>query len=261
MDSETAKLGELNTQLTITEAASADARSKISSHGSTENMPEVMQSPLISNLKADINLQESKLQEAGVNLGTNHPLYKSMQSAIASLKAQLQQETQHIARTYVTTEDISRDKASNIRDLIAAQKQKLLSLKNERDVANVMLSDVASAQKAYDAISLRFTQTNLESQSRQTNVSILSVANAPTKPSSPMPVLYTLIAAIVGTLIGISMAFMSEMLDRHVRVAEDIEQSLGIPVLAKLSKQQGAMGRWWRHLRFFRFANKLEFTT
>jgi len=261
LDSETAKLSELNTQLTIIESTSADVRSKMSEHGNTENMPEVMQSPLISNLKADINRLEGKLQEAGVNLGTNHPQYKSMQSEIASLKQQLQEETQHIARTYVTSEDVGRSKADNIRALIAAQKRKLFELKDQRDEANVLLSEVASAQKAYDAVSQRFTQTNLEGQSTQTNVSVLTVANAPIKPSSPIPVLYTLIAAVVGTMIGISLTFMSEMLDRRVRVPEDIEQSLGIPVLAELSKQQSAIVVWWRRLKLFRRGRKLEFTT
>lgn len=261
LDSETAKLSELNTQLTISEAASADARSKMSSRGSTENMPEVMQSPLISGLKADINRLEGKLQEAAVNLGTNHPQYKSMQSEIASLKQQLQEETHHIARSYVTNDDVSRDRAINIRSMIAAQKRKLLDLKDERDEANVLLSDVASAQKAYDAVSQRFTQTNLEGQSTQTNVSVLTAANAPIKPSSPLPLLYTLIAAVVGTVIGIGLSFMSEMLDRRVRVVSDIEQALGIPVLAELSKQQSAIVTWWRRIKLFRRSSPLEFAT
>lgn len=261
LDSETAKLSELNAQLTLIEATSADVRSKMNERGNTENMPEVMQSPLISNLKADINRLEGKLQEAGVNLGTNHPQYKSMQSEIASLKQQLQEETQHIARTYVTSEDVGRSKADNIRALITAQKHKLLELKDQRDEANVLLSEVASAQKAYDAVSQRFTQTNLEGQSTQTNVSVLTVASAPIRPSSPIPVLYTLVAAVIGTLIGISLTFMSEMLDRRVRVPDDLEQSLGIPVLAELSKQPGAIVAWWRRLRLFRRGRKLEFTT
>ena len=261
LDSETEKLADLNTQLTITEATSADTRSKLSARGSTENMPEVMQSPLISNLKADISRLESKLQEAGGNLGKNHPQYKSMQMEILSLRQQLQEETRHIARTYVTNEDVSQDKAINLRALISLQKRKLLELKNERDEANVLLSDVSSAQKAYDAVSQRFTQTNLEGQSTQTNVSVLTVASPPLQPSSPLPLLYTLTAIVLGTLIGIGLTLVREMLDRRVRVTSDIEQSLGIPVLAELRKQQGAIVRWWRRIHVFRKRRPVEFAT
>jgi uncharacterized protein involved in exopolysaccharide biosynthesis len=220
-----------------------------------------MLSPLIYNLKGDINRLESKLKEASINLGSNHPQYKSMQSELSSLKLQLEKETSHIGRSYATTEDVSRDKADNIRSLIAAQKRKLFELKHERDEANVLLSDVTSAQKAYDAVSQRFTQTNLEGQSTQTNVSVLTPAYAPLRPSSPQPKLYTLVAIVIGTLIGIGFSFMSEMLDRRVRVADDIEQSLGIPVLGELSKQQSAMSRWWRNTRILRRHKKIEFST
>jgi uncharacterized protein involved in exopolysaccharide biosynthesis len=219
-----------------------------------------MLSPLINNLKGEINRLESKLREASINLGNNHPQYKSMESELSSLKQQLEKETSHIGRSYATTEDVSRDKAANVRSLIAAQKRKLFELKHERDEANVLLSDVTSAQKAYDAVSQRFTQTNLEGQSSQTNVSILSPAYPSVRPSSPRLKLYTLIAIAIGSLIGIGIALMSEMMDRRVRVADDIEQSLGIPVLGDLRKQQSNMSRWWRNLRIFRRNKKLEFS-
>lgn len=260
LDSETEKLGDLNTQLTIIEATSADTRSKISASSNAENLPEVMLSPLIYNLKSDINRLEGKLREASIKLGSNHPQYQSMQSELDSLKQQLEKETSHIGRSYSTTEDVSRDKAANIRGLIAAQKRKLFELKHERDEANVLLSEVSSAQKAYDAVSQRFTQTNLEGQSTQTNVSVLTPAYSPLRPSSPLPKLYTLIAVVIGTLIGIGFALMSEMMDRRVRIAEDIEQLLGIPVLGELIKQQSAIRRWWRSIRIFRRNKKLEFS-
>jgi hypothetical protein len=53
---------------------------------------------------------------------------------------------------------------------------------------------------------------------------------------------------------------MSEMMDRRVRIAEDIEQLLGIPVLGELIKQQSAIKRWWRSIRIFRRNKKLEFS-
>lgn len=260
LDSETEKLSDLNTQLTIIESTSADTRSKMSSSSSAENMPEVMLSPLINNLKGEVNRLESKLREASVNLGSNHPQYKSMESELASLKQQLDKETSHIGRSYATTENVSRDKAANIRSLIAAQKLKLFELKHERDEANVLLSDVSAAQKAYDAVAQRFTQTNLEGQSNQTNVSILSPAYPSLKPSSPRLFLYTLIALVIGTLLGMGIALLAEMMDRRVRVADDIEQALGIPVLGDLRKQQSNMSRWWRNLRIFRRNKKLEFS-
>lgn len=261
LDNEMATLSDLSSQLTIVEALTADAQSKQQADSRSSTLTDVRENSLIMNLKSEINTEEAKLQEAAGNLGRNHPQYKSMKAHIDSLKQQLAEETRNITKSFTTTEDVSKDKADNLRKLIAAQKQKILSLKNERDKAAVLLNDVANAQKAYDAVSQRYTQTNLQGQSDQTNVSVLTPAIPPLTPSSPLPMLYTLIAAAVGLVLGVAMAFTMEMVDRRVRVAADIEQNLGLPVLAELSQQQGVVTRWWKNLRLFRRPKTVEFAT
>lgn len=259
LDTEMAKLNDLSSQLTIVEALTADAQSKQSASRSSA-LADVRENSLIMNLKSEINRKEAALREAGGNLGRNHPQYKSMQAELNSLKQQLEEETRNIAQSFSTSENVSSVKADSLRGMIAAQKQRILDLKNARDEAAVLLNEVNNAQKAYDAVSQRYTQTNLMSQSEQTNVSVLTPAIAPLTPSSPLPVLYTLIAAVIGTIFGIALAFTLEMLDRRVRVADDIEQSLGLPVLAELSQQPTAVSRWWRRVRVRR-PKTLEFAT
>ena len=259
LDTEMAKLNDLSSQLTIVEALTADAQSKQSASRSSA-LADVRENSLIMNLKSEINRKEAALREAGGNLGRNHPQYKSMQAELNSLKQQLEEETRNIAQSFSTSENVSSVKADSLRGMIAAQKQRILDLKNARDEAAVLLNEVNNAQKAYDAVSQRYTQTNLISQSEQTNVSVLTPAIAPLTPSSPLPMLYTLIAAVIGTIFGIALAFTLEMLDRRVRVADDIEQSLGLPVLAELSQQPTAVSRWWRRVRVRR-PKTLEFAT
>lgn len=260
LDIEMAKLNDLSSQLTIVEALTADAQSKQSAKGSSA-LADVRENSLIMNLKSEINRQEAELRQAGSNLGRNHPQYKSMQAQLASLKQQLEEETRNISQSFSTSENVSSVKADSLRGMIAAQKQRILDLRNARDEAAVLLNEVNNAQKAYDAISQRYTQTNLMSQSDQTNVSVLTPAIAPLTPSSPLPLLYTLIAAVIGTIFGVALAFTMEMLDRRVRVADDIEQSLGLPVLAELHQQPSAVTRWWRRLRVLRRPKTLEFAT
>ncbi len=260
LDNEMAKLNDLSSELTMVEALTADARSKQSANRSSA-LADVRENSLIMNLKSEINRKEAALREAGGNLGRNHPQYKSMQAELNSLKQQLEEETRNIAQSFSTSESVSTVKADTLRTMIATQKQRILDLKNARDEAAVLLNDVNNAQKAYDAVSQRYTQTNLMSQSEQTNVSVLTPAIAPLTPSSPLPVLYTLIAAVIGTIFGIALAFTMEMLDRRVRISYDIEQSLGLPVLAELSQQPSVVTRWWRRLRVFRRPKTLEFAT
>ena len=242
LDNETAKLNELSTQLTVVQGQTSDAQSKQRSGSASDTLPEVVQNSLIQQLKADIARQEAKLQEFAGNIGRNHPQYKRMESEIAALKQKLEAETRHITSGFATSRTVGRDKESELRAAIEAQKKKLLALKRARDELAVLMRDVDAAQKAYDAVAQRFNQTNLESQFTQTNASVLTPAKEPLEPSSPKILRNALFALIVGTVLGVGAALMLESLDRRIRSADDLAEMLPLPVLGVIPKAVARQG-------------------
>jgi len=261
VDTEMAKLSDLSAQLTAVEALSTDARSKATVGSAADTLPEVMNSSLIQNLKADISRLQGKLREAGGNLGVNHPQYQRMQAELSALRQSLRAETQKIASSYGTSVDVGSDRAGLLRQLIAAQKQKIFELQTQRDEARVLEGEVAAAQKAYDSVAEQYSKTNLEGKATQTNVSVLSAAEPPLQPTAPLPVLYTLIAAVLGTFIGIGVAFLMEMFDRRIRTIEDVEIGMGLPVLAVINRQPSGLRRLWGRVNVLPKPNRpaLEF--
>lgn len=72
------------------------------------------------------------------------------------------------------------------------------------------------------------------------NVSVLSKAvlkDNPT-PVAPNPILNMAIAAVVGLMLGIGIAFLLEYLDTTMKNDQDIEDTLGIPLLGVISPIQ-----------------------
>ena len=249
LDNETAKLNELSTQLTVVQGQTSDAQSKQRSGKASDTLPEVVQNPTIGALKVDIARQEAKLQELAGNLGRNHPQYQRAESEIATLKQKLEVETRHITTGFSTSRAVGKDKETELKAAIEAQKKKLLELKHQRDELAVLMRDVDAAQKAYEAVSQRFNQTSLESQSTQTNVSVLTPAAEPNEPSSPKLVLNMMLSVFAGTLLGVGMALALELLDQRIRSTDDLIEVLQIPVLGVIQKQpRGGSNllRFWR---------------
>jgi chain length determinant protein EpsF len=226
------KLNELQTQLVIAEGQSAEARSKQRTGGDT--LQDVMQNPLINELKAAVARAEAKLQETAGNLGRNHPQYRSQEAELASLQRKLAAETRQVASAIGTSSRVSKGKESEIRAAIDAHKQRILQLKEGRDEAAVLQREVETAQRAYDLVSQRLTQTDLESKNMQTNVSVLTPADAPVEHSSPRLLLNLVLAVFLGTLLGVGAALLAELIDRRVRSAADLAESLGLQVLASI---------------------------
>ena len=237
VDYETTKLAELSSQLTTVQGDTTDSQSKRGSRGDT--IAEVMQSPLINGLKADVARQEAKVQEIGVRLGENHPERQRAESELAALKSRLASETGRINASIETTYRVGKDRERELQGAVGAQKARVLAINKQRDELNVYRRDVESAQRAYETVSQSASQTRLQSLTNQTNVVRLNVATAPVMPSSPRLLVNLLVAAFGGTLLGIACALLLELTNRRVRSAEDLVQMLDLPVLASISSSTG----------------------
>jgi chain length determinant protein EpsF len=247
LDYETQKLNELSTQLTVAQAQGTDSSSKRKSSGSADTMPEVMQSPLVSNLKADIARLESRLKEMSGNLGVNHPQYLRSQAELAELKEKLNAEIGRITSSIGTAGNISKQKENELIAAVSAQKTRILELKKQHDEITLLAREVETAQKSFDAVGQKTTQSRLESQSIQTNIAVLNPATEPIKASKPRVMLNILLAIFVGTLLSVSAALILELMHRRVRSAEDLSMALDLPVLAVL-EPESRPGNWLNRL-------------
>jgi len=229
LDSESIKLNELTSQLTTVQGQTVDARSKLRSGGS--NTPEVQANLVIQGLRSEIARQEAKLKDASGNFGRNHPQYRSMESELAELKARLEAETRHVARSVSAAGAAGSDKEKELKAAIEAQRKRLLELRADRDQLAVLQRDVDAAKNAYSEVERRYTQTSLESQATQTNVFVLRPAVEPIEPSNPKVLRDILLAVVLGAMLGLGAAYFLETRDRHVLCVEDVAQMLQAPVL------------------------------
>ena len=232
---ESTKIAELSGQLVLSEGQSADLESKKKYAGIGDTLADVMQNPVILNLKSELIRQEGKLQEASLNLGKNNPQYQAMESQIASLKQKMADETRQIVDSIKTANSVNLQKRTELKATIESHKQKVIDDSTERDQIAVFERDVESAQRAYDTVVNQYTQSNLQSQSSQTNIIVLTPATEPTKRTSPNLIKNLLIAVFIGTLLGVGAAFVWELLDQRVRTSESLHSATGIPVLIQFT--------------------------
>lgn len=234
LDFETAKLNETSSQLTGLQGQTTDSQSKRGSE-QADTVAEVMQSPVINGLKTEIARVQAKLNESNVNLGKNHPQTQSTEAELASLNLQLDAETRKVTRAIETTYQIGKQREAQLKAALAAQKTRVLSLNKQRDELNVLRRDIESAQRAFEQVSQRASQSNIESRANQTNIAVLNPAVAPALPSRPQVVLNILVSIFLGAGLGVALALILELSNRRVRSTEDLSLSLGLPILGSIA--------------------------
>jgi protein tyrosine kinase modulator len=57
----------------------------------------------------------------------------------------------------------------------------------------------------------------------------------PREPSSPKLALNLALSIVVGAMLGVGIVVLLEMIDRRVRLREDLETELNVPLIAALS--------------------------
>jgi len=241
-DVEAARLGELSAQLSVVLGQVTEAQSKQKSGSAADTLPEIVQNPLIQALKTDVSRAEAKLDEISSEMGSNHPEYQRTRSQVASLRNRLESETNHIIRGINTSLSVGKKRESQLQAAIDAQKRKLLEIKRTRDELGVLTRDVEAAQRAYDQVAQRITQTTLESQFTQANTLILTPAAKPVYPTFPKSILNVWIAIFGGTLLGALAATLAEIVDRRVRSDEDLKCAQ-LPLLGVVERITRRSGR------------------
>jgi chain length determinant protein EpsF len=235
LDIESSRLAELSSQLLTIQALRQDSQSRQrQAGGDGGSMAEVLQSPYIASLKADLSRAEAKLQDLATNVGKNHPDYKNTAAEVANLRARVEAETAKITASFGSTTQVNLRRESEIRAALDAQKKRMLDLTHERDQVAVLQNDVATAQRNLDAVTQRLAQSSLESQTQQTNIYLLTTAVEPMKKSSPRYFLNLLVGIFLGGILGVSAAVFREITDRRVREDQDLSQALGVPLFAKI---------------------------
>jgi polysaccharide biosynthesis transport protein len=243
-DVENMRLLELSSQVVTLQAAAANAAGR-ERQGSLhpESMQEVQKDLLVASLAAELAKQEGRLVELSSRLGTRHPTVIELRDSIGELRARAAQASRRAAASIVTEKKVADERLAEAQQSLQAQRVTVLRLKAQRDQATVLQRELENAQRAYDAVLTRSSQTAMESRGARPNVSVLKVATPPALPSWPKPWIVVGAASVIGLLLAIAVVLMRETSDIRLRSLDDVTDRLGQPVLAVLRGPRAALGQ------------------
>jgi chain length determinant protein EpsF len=234
MDQEVSRLTSLETSLGTALAEQADTSSRTTGSGADDSAA-VLSSPAVQGIKSELARAQTQLTEISSKFGSSHPQRIEIEARVAELRQQLNAEMGRVGRGTKSVNVVAGAKIAELKSLVEGQKKAVLALRSQRDEAAVLLRDVDTAQRAYDAVAQRRTGLANEVKAEQAAARVLSPATEPLNPSKPNIVKNTLVGLILGALGGVGLAFLLEYIDRRVRSADDLVAYSDVPVLGVMS--------------------------
>ena len=185
------------------------------------------------------NYQDAVAQEAlllNSGLGENHPKVKALRAQKEVYTKQLEEQVAIIRSAL----------AKNLKtaQTTRGELQKRLDNINNRQLSSKNLNaSYTRAKNAYikeklllDSVRTRAQTQTMELAMPRIAVSVKQVAEPPSYAARPRVGLNLTLGALVGIVVGLGLAFFIEYLDTSVKTMEDVENLLGVPVLAIIPK-------------------------
>jgi uncharacterized protein involved in exopolysaccharide biosynthesis len=223
----------LSSQYTALQAINAESasRERQAQGPQGDRLPEVLGNPIVGALKADIGRAEAAIQQLTTRLGDAHPQVLEARASVAELRQRLTAETAKATGSVSLSSNINRQRMAEVKASLDAQRDKVLRMKAVRDEGLVLVRELENAQRTYDAILARLTQSTIEGQSTQSNVTQLTVAVPPVQPVSPRVLLNVILSVVIGLLMAVAVVLLLELRNRRVRSMADVVAALDLPVI------------------------------
>jgi uncharacterized protein involved in exopolysaccharide biosynthesis len=126
------------------------------------------------------------------------------------------------------------------RKIVAAPTQELTLTRLEQDVeTNRQIYNLLLEQSKTATLSEALEHVKVESKYR-----IIKPASRPLYPVKPNKAKIGVVALLIGTMMGVGLAFLSEYMDSSLKTIEDVQEWLGIPVLGTIPKMVSGGNEW-----------------
>ncbi|MDN3510648.1 MAG: DUF4388 domain-containing protein [Candidatus Jettenia sp.] len=192
------------------------------------SLPEIMQSPVIQDLRAKLAELKARKLEMITKYGPKHPKMIEINSSIEKLEQGIIDEVQIVRKTIKAELD-------RIVALEKIAQQKGAVAYNEKAINYDMLSlDAESDQEMYDILLKQAKEISLTGNMEKNDIRVVDEAEVPLFPVKPKIFLNIFVSAVLGLTFGVGLAFFLEYMDKTVRTPEDIAQRLGLPMLGMI---------------------------
>lgn len=163
-----------------------------------------------------------------------YPTVVQLKAQVDELNAQINQLASDIRSSIHDQYEIALEQERSLDAQVNELKSATLSEQDRSVQYNILAREVDTNRTLYEGLLQRYKEVSAASGVTSNNISIVDQAETPMSPSSPKLLMNLLLALLLGAATAAGFVFVREQMDDAVRVPEDIERKLGLPVLGSI---------------------------
>jgi succinoglycan biosynthesis transport protein ExoP len=254
------QLSELNSQLILARAASAQAEARyrrirlILDSGQTDAaVSEALDNPVINKLRSSYLDASKKESEFSKQVGENHIQTVRLRGELREYERLIFDELKRIAESYESDFQVAKAREQNLTESLSGA----VGIAAGANVTLVALRQLEREAETYRNLHQTFLQRYQEAVQRQsfpiTEARVITRAAVPGRASHPRTPLVLVLSLLVGGAIGVSLGALFEFRDRAFRTGDQVRSELGLEFLGMLPRVEArrlrrSRIRTWRRM-------------
>ena len=237
-------LGEFTTALAKAqgERIRAEALYQQAKAGDAATLHAVVDNKLIQEYKTRLSKLEGDYQEGLKTYKPGYPKMQQMESQIKELQAKINQESKGALGGLKANYEAALAQEQQIAAKLKESKQTVLGGQDSSFQYNLFKREVDTNRQLYDSLLQRYKEIGVAGGVGINNITVVDKAKVPKFPIKPNLMLNLMIAIALGLGVGVGLALLLEHLDDTIKLPEDMEKLLGLPVLGIIPSTKAADG-------------------
>jgi len=250
----TAKLDELNKELTAAESARMEKESvfRLADGGDTESAAAVAGSSSVKgsgsssglldkleSTKADLKIQ---IAQVSTQFGPAYPKLAELNNQLHEIEAQIQGEMKRVGGRLRGDYLAALQRENMLRAALEEQKQQENKLNESAIEYSLLKRDFETNRTLYEGLLQKLKEAGVTAGLRSNNIRPVDIARTPGSPAEPNVPRNLGFALALGLTSGIGLAFLLEGVDNTVRTPEQAQSISGLPSLGMIPQGSRTTG-------------------
>ncbi|NQT55934.1 MAG: GumC family protein [Desulfobacteraceae bacterium] len=163
-----------------------------------------------------------------------HQKIVEINTRISTLRTKLNQEIKKELDNLRAERELLSRKEKVIQRTISELKNEAMDMNKSGLTYSILKRNVEMNQGLYDIILSKLKEIDITSNIATDSIRILEKAFLPSAPMAPNKMRNTILAVVIGLMIGVGLSFLLENIDRTLHSDEDTEKYLDLPVLSMI---------------------------
>ncbi len=235
------QVSELSAQIALSRAAVAEKNAKFEqaqritrTGGNIASVAEVLQSSVVSNLRAQEAEVARREADLSTKYGDRHPQVVNVRAELTDIRRGINSEVQRIVSNLKNEYEVAQKREQSLQESL----ERLTGVATQSDEVRIRLRelerDAESNRNLFQSFLSRFKETREQTTLDTADSRVITPAVTPSVASSPRYLIVSSAALFLGFAFGVLGAFLLEFIENGFMTVEQAEAMLGVPVLAVL---------------------------